>query len=80
MDILIKTIDDYIEPFPKDVQEKLEELRKVIREEAPEATEKIAYGIPTFTFHGNLVHFGGFKTHIGFFPASSPMDEFKKRS
>jgi uncharacterized protein YdhG (YjbR/CyaY superfamily) len=73
----ITTIDEYIAHYPKDVQERMEKLRKVIREEAPEAKEKIGYGIPTFTFHGNLVHFGGFKTHIGFFPASSPMEEFK---
>ncbi len=73
-----KTIDEYIQSFPADVQEKLQTLRKVIKEEAPEASEAIAYGIPTFKFHGNLVHFGGFKTHVSFFPASSPMEVFKE--
>lgn len=75
MDTSITTIDAYIKQFPKETQEKLQELRKVIREEAPEAKEKIAYGLATFTLHGNLVHFGGFKNHIGFFPSSSPLEK-----
>ncbi len=42
----------------------------------PEAQEKIAYGIPTFTFHGNLVHFAGYEKHIGFYPGAAPIKEF----
>lgn len=71
-------VNEYIAAFPKDVQEKLETLRKTIQKAAPEATEKIGYGIPTFVFHGNLVHFAAFKDHYSFFPASSGINEFKK--
>jgi len=73
-----KDIDEYIAGYPKNVQAKLQELRRVIHETYPEAKEKIAYGIPTFTFHGNLVHFGGFKGHIGFFPTASGVETFKE--
>ena len=45
---------------------------------APDAQEAISYGIPTFKLHGNLVHFAAFKTHISFFPMSSPMEAFKE--
>ena len=73
-----KTIDDYIAGFPTKVQELLEKLRMTIRKAAPEAEETINYGIPTFALKGNLVHFAAFKNHIGFYPAPSGIEAFKK--
>ena len=73
-----KTIDEYISTFPKDVRNILHTLRQTIKKTTPEAGEKISYQIPTFTLHGNLVHFTAFKNHIGFYPRSSPIEEFKK--
>lgn len=58
------------------MQPVLQELREVIRKAAPKAEETISYGVPTFVLHGNLVHFGNFKKHIGFFPASSGIEAF----
>ena len=74
----VTTIDQYIQGFPKDVQTKLSEIRSTIREAAPEATEKISYGVPTFDLNGNLVHFAAFKRHIGFYPAPSGIARFQK--
>ena len=73
-----QNIDEYIDGFPKDVQKHLQQLRATIKKAAPKSEEKIAYGIPTFTLNGNLVHFGGYKTHIGFYPAPSGLEAFKK--
>lgn len=73
-----KTIDEYISTFPEDVQRILNELRQTIKEAAPEAEETINYQIPTFTLHGNLVHFAALKNHIGFYPTPSGMEAFKK--
>jgi len=73
-----KNIDGYIAGFPNEVQEKLEKLRMTIRKAAPEAEETINYGIPTFSLNGNLVHFAAFKNHIGFYPAPSGIEAFKK--
>lgn len=73
-----KTMDEYISTFPEDVQRILNELRQTIREVAPEAEETINYQIPTFTLHGNLVHFAALKNHIGFYPTPSGMEAFKK--
>ena len=70
-------ITDYILQFPPDVQLKLNALREAILEIVPDATEKIAYGIPTFYVKGNLVHFAAYKHHIGFYPASSGIDAFR---
>lgn len=72
------SIDEYIKAFPENVQRILKELRKVIKSVAPEAGEKISYGIPTFTLHGNLVHFAAYQKHIGFYPASSGIAAFAK--
>src|SRR5688572_19731972 len=75
----INTIDEYIAQFPKDVQEKLEKMRDIIHKASPKAEEAISYGIPTFKLNGkNLVHFGGFKNHASFFPASSGVKAFAK--
>ncbi len=72
-----QTIDAYIAGFPEDVQVVLQLIRQTIHETAPEATEAISYQMPTFKLHGNLVHFGAFKNHIGFYPVPSGMEAFK---
>jgi uncharacterized protein YdhG (YjbR/CyaY superfamily) len=71
-------IDEYVAAFPKEVQTILEKLRATIKKAAPEAKETINYAIPTFTLEGNLVHFAAFKNHIGFYPAPSGIEAFKK--
>jgi uncharacterized protein YdhG (YjbR/CyaY superfamily) len=72
-----KTIDEYIAGFPADVQVILEKIRETIRRAAPTAQETINYAIPTFTLHGNLVHFAGFTKHIGFYPTPTGIEKFK---
>ncbi len=69
-------VDDYIATFPPDVRALLETMRTAIRAAAPEATEKISYGMPTFALHGNLVHFAALKHHIGFYPTPSGITAF----
>lgn len=71
-------IDDYIASFPVGVQILLEKLRQTIRKEAPDATEKISYQMPTFYLNGNLVHFAAYNKHIGFYPAPSAISKFQE--
>ena len=73
-----KNIDEYISVFPSDVQKRMRELRATIAKAAPQADETINYAIPTFQLNGNLVHFAGYKNHIGFYPAASGIAAFKK--
>ena len=73
-----KDIDEYIAGFPDDVQEILEKVRITIRKAAPGAEETIKYQMPTFTLNGNLVHFGAYKEHIGFYPVPRGVEQFKK--
>ena len=72
------SIDEYIAGFPEAVKETLSELRETIKRSAPQAVEKICYGIPTFYLNGNLVHFAAYEHHIGFYPTPSAMAHFRK--
>jgi uncharacterized protein YdhG (YjbR/CyaY superfamily) len=72
-------IDEYIAQFPPQTRKLLEEMRALIRASAPDATETISYAIPTFDLNGHhLVHFAGFKKHVGFYPVPSGMEAFKE--
>ena len=73
-----QTIDEYMANFPAHAQAAMQRLRDLIHEIAPEATEKISYGIPTFVLGQNLVHFAAYKNHIGFYPASSGIAHFEE--
>jgi len=74
-----KTIDEYIKTFPEDVQPILQKMRQTIRKAAPQAEEAISYQMPTFKLNGrNLVHFAGYKNHVGFYPVPSGIDAFEK--
>jgi uncharacterized protein YdhG (YjbR/CyaY superfamily) len=70
-------IDNYIAGFPEETQKLLFQVRETIRRAAPNASEKMSYGIPTFTLKGNLVHFAGYKKHIGFYPTPSAIIKFR---
>lgn len=73
------TIDEYIATFPADTAKILKRVRRTIQKAAPKATEAISYQMPTFKLNGkNLVHFAGWKHHIGFYPTPSGTTEFKK--
>lgn len=74
----ILNINDYIAQYPADIQEKLKEIRTIIKNSAPAATEKISWGMPTFQLEGNLVHFSAQKKHIGFHPTPSAITAFKE--
>lgn len=74
-----KEVENFISRYPANVQEILRKIRSLIKEVAPEAGEKLNYGIPTFTLNGNLVHYSGFKNYIGFYPTPSGVEKFKKQ-
>ena len=73
-----RNIDEYIAGFPVDIQKKLEQIRIAIKKAVPKAEETIKYAIPTYTLNGNLVSFGAWKKHIGFYPAPRNAKEFAK--
>ena len=67
----MSTVDDYLAALPPDQRSALEHLRATIRAAAPDATEAIGYGMPTFRQDGRgLVGYAAFKAHCSLFPMS----------
>lgn len=72
------TVDDYISQKPEEIQNKLIQLRKLIKEIAPEAKEKISYGMPFYEYKGRLVYFALMKNHIGLYIPPPIIEQHKK--
>lgn len=62
-----KDVDAYIAAAPKAVQPMLSQLRQVIKTAAPQAKEKISYGMPTYQQNGRLAYFAGYERHVGLY-------------
>ncbi len=73
------TIDEYIAQCAPEAQPMMRDLRAIIREVAPECTEKISWGMPTFVYLGNLIHFAAAKKHIGLFPGAAAVEAFAEK-
>ena len=71
------TIDEYIAQCPPEVQPVLEKIRATVKEEAPQAVERISYGMPGFYQNGMLVWFAAHEHHIGFYPTGEGIEAFK---
>ena len=75
----INSMDEYIDTFPEDIQTILKQVRKTIKAAAPEAGERISYGIPTFTLNDKyLIYFAGWKHHISIYPIPIGDDAFNQ--
>lgn len=74
-----KTVDEYVKNYPKDIQDKLNKIREIIKKEAPEAIEVISYNMPAYKIYGRiLLYFAVHTSHIGFYAMPSAIIEFKK--
>ncbi|MDR1992746.1 MAG: DUF1801 domain-containing protein [Nitrososphaerota archaeon] len=70
------TIDEYIAQFSEEKQSILKKVRQIIRKNAPEATEKISYQMPSFWQDTNLIYFAAMKNHLGIYPTNSGITAF----
>lgn len=72
-------MDQYIQSFPKDVQEILQKIRKIIKDIIPDSEEVISYQIPTFNLNGKyFIYFAGYKNHVSLYPIHSEGTPFEK--
>jgi uncharacterized protein YdhG (YjbR/CyaY superfamily) len=70
-------VTEYISAFPAGVQQRLAQIRAIIREAAPEAEESMAYGMPAYKTQGlPLVYFAGYEKHIGFYATPTGHAQF----
>lgn len=70
-------VDRYIESFPAATQQKLQQLRAIIKAAAPTAQEVISYKMPAYKLNKVLVYFAGYKNHIGFYPTGEGIQAFE---
>ena len=70
----MSVIDDYLGGVSGRHRELLDELRAMVEASAPEASEAIAYGMPTYKLNGNLVHFATGANHVGFYPGPAGVE------
>lgn len=73
----VEAVEAHLATFSPQVQEILQALRSCIREEAPQALERMAYGLPTFWQDGNLVHYSAWAHHVGLYPGASGVAAFE---
>ena len=78
-----ETVDDYIADQPQEAQAFLQELRKTIKEAAPDATEVLNYKVPSFTLvpsgkRDQQVMMAGYAKFVGFYPFPTTMEAFSE--
>jgi uncharacterized protein YdhG (YjbR/CyaY superfamily) len=70
--MVVATVDEYLAGLPEAPRRALEQVRATVRAVAPEATESISYGMPTFRLGGRLLlSYAAFTRHCSLFPASA---------
>jgi uncharacterized protein YdhG (YjbR/CyaY superfamily) len=63
------SVDDYLTAQPEQVREVIAQIRAIIHEVVPGATERISYGMPTFDVDGHaVVHVAGWAKHVSIYP------------
>lgn len=72
-----KNIDEYISNAPKEAQGKLKKLRDAIKAAAPNAQERISYGMPYYGYKGRLAYFRLSQKHIGLYIPPPVIEEYK---
>ena len=70
-------VDAYIDGFEGETRAALENLRALLRDAVPGATETMSYDVPTLDLGGkHVVHFAGYARHVGLYPTPSSMKAF----
>ena len=75
----LETIDEYILAQNEGIPEQLQSIREAIRDELPDATEKISWSMPTWWRGHNIFHFAAQKKHIGLYPGPEAVEQFAEK-
>lgn len=72
------SVDDYISSFAPDVANKLQQIRKAVKQVIPGVEDSFSYGVPALRLKGkNLLLYAAFKQHIGIYPGPATIIAFK---
>lgn len=72
-------IDDYIDEQNEDIQGYLNQIKESLRRALPGTEERMSYRMPTFWDKKNIIHFAGYKNHIGIYPGPQAIEDFADR-
>jgi uncharacterized protein YdhG (YjbR/CyaY superfamily) len=75
--VKFKTVAKYFSTLPTNTKSILEEVRRAIKDAAPQAEEVISYNMPAFKLHGILVYYAAHREYIGLYPTASGIGAFK---
>ena len=73
------TVEAYIARQAESVRPILKRMREAIRTAAPEATEKIAWHMPSYWQGTNLINFAAFTKHVSIFPGAEAIEVFANK-
>jgi uncharacterized protein YdhG (YjbR/CyaY superfamily) len=76
--IKAKTVDEYIQSAPEEAQEKLREIRALLQEIVPSASEEMKWGNPAFVGKRIYFTYSAHKAHLNFIPTRTTIDAFKE--
>ena len=71
-----ETVDEYILAQDEEIRDMLQSVRAVLKEELPDAKEKISWSMPTYRKEHNIIHFAANKKHIGLYPGPEAVAHF----
>jgi len=69
------TIDQYLAALSPEIQAALQRIRNLVKSMAPEAEERISYGIPILRLQRDLIGFASQKKHCSFYTMSPGLPE-----
>ena len=72
-----ETVEAYISAKPKEVQERLEEIRSYLKQADPTADEELKWGKPAFVNNGILYVYAASKKHISLHPTPSVINTLR---
>jgi len=73
-----ETFEEYLGNFPPEIRKRLIQIRNLVKKAAPDAAEKISYGMPAFTLNGMLLYYAAHTKHIGLYPLTSAVKAFSE--
>ena len=71
-------MDAYIAAAPVKARPRLREMRRIIRETAPEAKESVSYRMPYYALHGRLIYFSVMRDWVGLYMLGGAKKKYAK--
>jgi uncharacterized protein YdhG (YjbR/CyaY superfamily) len=71
-------VDAYIMAAPAKARPRLREMRRIIRETAPEAKESVSYRMPYYALNGRLIYFSVMRDWVGLYMLGGAKKKYAK--